>query len=163
MSKTKTADPFATIRETMIDAAAAAKAQADEFTKQAQAEAEKARATAEQTLETAIESGRENFETTVVVAKTVTDGLTKAGDMIHARVVDIAETQATTVAKVFSATTPAEVAELQMALFRAEQEKALAFANEAAALYKSVAAEMFKPIQARATKAVEQAMTFKAA
>lgn len=162
MATTKnTADPFASVRETILEAVNTAKAQQEKIASAAKVETDKARAAAVDGFEQAITAYRENFETAVSATKSAAENLSKIEAMTRAQATEIAEDRVAVIMKAMSITDPSELMKLQADLFAAEQKKAQAMAKEAATLYQGVAKELFAPIQAQVTKAFEAATKFK--
>lgn len=161
-TKTNTTDPFAPVRDTILEAVNTAKAQQDKYVEAAQAEADKARAAASEGFEQAIEAYRENFETAISATKAAADNLSKIEEMTRTQATEIAEDRVAVILKAMSITDPSELMKLQADLIAAEQKKAQALAKETAAIYQGVAKDMFAPIQAQVAKAFETATKFKA-
>jgi hypothetical protein len=161
-TKTNTTDPFAPVRETILEAVNTAKAQQEKVAEAAQAEADKARAAATEGFEQAIEAYRENFETAVSATKAAAGNLSKIEAMTRAQATEIAEDRIAVILKAMSITDPSELMKLQADLIAAEQKKAQAMAKEATTLYQGVAKDLFAPLQAQVTKAFEAASKFKA-
>ena len=162
MATTKnTADPFASVRETILEAVNTAKAQQEKIASAAKVETDKARAVAVDGFEQAITAYRENFETAVSATKSAAENLSKIEEMTRAQATEIAEDRVAVIMKAMSITDPSELMKLQADLIAAEQKKAQAMAKEAATLYQGVAKELFAPIQAQVTKAFEAATKFK--
>ena len=156
-------DPFASVRETILEAVTAAKAQQEKITGAAQAEADKARAAAKDGFEKAIATYRENFETAISATKAAAESFAKIEELARTQAAQIAEDRVAGMMKALSVTDPAQLMKLQAELLVAEQKKAEALAKETAALYQGVANDFFKPVQAQMTKAFEQVSKFKAA
>ena len=152
-------DPFAPMRDAILDAVNAAKAQQEKVAGAAQAEAEKARAAATEGFDKAIAAYRENFEAAVGAVKAAATNLTKIEEMARTQAAEIAENRVSAMLKAMSVTDPTELMKLQAELIAAEQKKA----EKLAAIYQGVANDFFKPLQAQMTKAFEQATKFKAA
>lgn len=156
-------DPFATVREAILQAVTTAKAQQDKITGAAQAEAEKARAAAKDGFAKAIATYRENFETAVGATQAAAASLVKIEEMARTQASEIAENRVAALMKALSLTNPADLMKLQADIITAEQKKAEALAKETVAVYQGVANDFFKPIQAQMTKAFEEVSKFKAA
>ena len=131
--KTISTDPFAPVRETILEAVNTAKTQQEKIASAAQAESDKARAAATEGFEQAVTAYRENFEAAVAATKAAAGNLSK--------IEELTRTQADLIA--------------------AEQKKAQAMTKDAVALYQGVAKDLFAPIQAQMTKAFEAASKFK--
>ena len=163
MATTKnTADPFASVRETILEAVNTAKAQQEKIASAAKVETDKARAVAVDGFEQAITAYRENFETAVSATKSAAENLSKIEEMTRAQATEIAEDRVAVIMKAMSITDPSELMKLQADLIAAEQKKAQAMVKEATTLYQGVAKDLFAPIQTQMTKAFEQASKFKA-
>ena len=156
-------DPFASVREAILEAVNTAKAQQEKFAGAAQAEADKARAAAKDGFDKAIATYRENFETAVSATQAAAASFSKIEEMARTQATEIAEDRVAAMMKALSLTDPAEFLKLQAELFVTEQKKAEALAKETAAVYQGVANDLFKPVQEQLTKAFEQVTKFKAA
>ncbi|PIW26621.1 MAG: hypothetical protein COW30_14020 [Rhodospirillales bacterium CG15_BIG_FIL_POST_REV_8_21_14_020_66_15] len=156
-------DPFAPVRDTILEAVNTAKAQQEKLAGAAQVEADKARAAAVEGFEQAVTAYRENFETAVSATKAAAANLNKIEELTRAQATEIAEDRVSAMFKAMSVTDPSELMKLQAELITAEQKKAQAMAKEAVALYQDVAKDLFAPIQAQVAKAFETASKFKAA
>lgn len=160
--KTNPIDPFAPVRDTILEAVNTAKAQQEKLAGAAQVEADKARAAATEGFDQAIDAYRENFEAAVGATKAAADNLSKIEEMTRAQTTELAEDRVAVILKAMSITDPSELMKLQADLIAAEQKKAQAMVKEATTLYQGVAKDLFAPIQAQMTKAFEQASKFKA-
>ncbi|MEQ9559276.1 MAG: phasin family protein, partial [Rhodospirillales bacterium] len=154
-------DPFAPVRETILEAVNTAKAQQEKIASAAQAESDKARAAATEGFEQAITAYRENFETAVAATKAAAGNLSKIEELTRTQATELAEDRVAVIFKAMSITDPSELMKLQAELIAAEQKKAQAMAKDAVALYQGVAKDLFAPIQAQMTKAFEAASKFK--
>ncbi|MEQ9684392.1 MAG: phasin family protein [Rhodospirillales bacterium] len=159
--KTTTTDPFAPVRETILEAVNTAKAQQEKIASAAQAESDKARAAATEGFEQVITTYRENFETAVAATKAAAGNLSKIAELTSTQATELAEDRVAVIFKAMSITDPSELMKLQAELIAAEQKKAQAMAKDAVALYQGVAKDLFAPIQAQMTKAFEAASKFK--
>jgi hypothetical protein len=159
--KTMSADPFAPVRETILEAVNTAKTQQEKIASAAQAETDKARAAATEGFEQAVTAYRENFEAAVAATKAAAGNLSKIEELTRSQATELAEDRVAVIFKAMSITDPSELMKLQADLIAAEQKKAQAMAKEAAALYQGVAKDLFAPIQAQMTKAFEAASKFK--
>jgi hypothetical protein len=160
--KTNPIDPFAPVRDTILEAVNTAKAQQEKLAGAAQVEADKARTAATEGFDQAIEAYRENFEAAVGATKAAADSLSKIEELTRAQTTELAEDRVAVILKAMSITDPSELMKLQADLITAEQKKAQAMVKEATALYQGVAKDLFAPIQAQMTKAFETASKFKA-
>ena len=160
--KTNPIDPFAPVRDTILEAVNTAKAQQEKLAGAAQVEADKARAAATEGFDQAIEAYRENFEAAVGATKAAAENLSKIEEMTSAQTTELAEDRVAVILKAMSITDPSELMKLQADLIAAEQKKAQAMVKEATTLYQGVAKDLFAPIQTQMTKAFEQASKFKA-
>ena len=159
--KTTATDPFAPVRETILEAVNTAKTQQEKIASAAQAETDKARAAATEGFEQAVTAYRENFEAAVAATKAAAGNLSKIEELTRTQATELAEDRVAVIFKAMSITDPSELMKLQADLIAAEQKKAQAMAKEAAALYQGVAKDLFAPIQAQMTKAFEAASKFK--
>ncbi|MEK9671860.1 MAG: phasin family protein [Rhodospirillaceae bacterium] len=162
-TKTTVTDPFAAVRETILDAVKAAQAEQEKLMGAAQAEADKARVAAVEGFDKAVVAYQENFDAAVAATKAAAENLSKIEGMTRAQLTEIAEDRVAAATKALSVTDPAELFKLQAELVKAEHKKAQAIAKETVAVYQGIANDMVAPIQAQMTKAFEQAAKFKAA
>lgn len=160
--KTTTTDPFAPVRDTILEAVNTAKAQQEKIADATQAEADKARVAATEGFEQAVDAYRENFEAAVAATKTAATNLSKIEELTRTQTTEIAEDRVAVILKAMSVTDPSELMKLQADLITAEQKKAQAMAKEAVTIYQGFAKDLFAPIQAQFTKAFETASKFKA-
>tara|TARA_R110000796_G_scaffold32537_2_gene85113 strand:- start:250 stop:747 length:498 start_codon:yes stop_codon:yes gene_type:complete len=159
--KTISTDPFAPVRETILEAVNTAKTQQEKIASAAQAESDKARAAATEGFEQAVTAYRENFEAAVAATKAAAGNLSKIEELTRTQATELAEDRVAVIFKAMSITDPSELMKLQADLIAAEQKKAQAMTKDAVALYQGVAKDLFAPIQAQMTKAFEAASKFK--
>ena len=164
MSKTKkqNSDPFAPVRNVLVDAVdavAAGQAQVSEMT---ETEITKAKAAAAAHAEKARVAAQANVEALVSAGEIYAAGAEKAGVLVQKEFLRFAKTQAETFKAIVGATTPDAVIKVQSAFVEAEQANAKSFAENFAKLVGEVTNDAAKPVQAQLTENLK-ALQIKAA
>lgn len=161
-TETKVADPFAAVRQALVETVDAVTEGQEQVTELAQTELAKAKDVAAEQAEKAQAAVQANVDAAVAAGEVVAAGAEKVGTLVHDEVNAVAEARIAAVKQVINAKTFKDVIDVQTALIKAEQQKAVAFVEAVAKLTEKVANDAAKPVQKQIEKNLK-ALNVKAA